>query len=124
MNLLTNACFLPNFQFIPSICKQLIGKINPNCRAISLVKGVDVKETKISIFADVIEEQLGISCSALSGANVASEVAQGLFSETTIGCRDEVDGKMWFNVFNTNQFRVSVVTDVRGVSLCGALKNG
>lgn len=83
-----------------------------------------MKETKISIFADVIEEQLGISCSALSGANVASEVAKGLFSETTIGCRDEADGKMWFNVFNTSQFRVSVVTDVRGVSLCGALKNG
>jgi glycerol-3-phosphate dehydrogenase len=32
-----------------------------------------VKETEINIFADVIEKELGISCSSLSGANIANE---------------------------------------------------
>jgi glycerol-3-phosphate dehydrogenase len=36
-------------------------------------QGVEVKETEINIFADVIEKELGISCSSLSGANIANE---------------------------------------------------
>lgn len=87
-------------------------------------QGVDVKSTKIEIFADVIESQLGIPCSALSGANIADEVANEAFSETTIGCRDLEDGGKWYSLFNTHNFRVSITDDVRGVSLCGALKNG
>jgi glycerol-3-phosphate dehydrogenase (NAD+) len=37
------------------------------------VKGVDVKNDKIQIYADLIEKELGISCSSLSGANIANE---------------------------------------------------
>lgn len=34
---------------------------------------MDVSADKIKIFADVIQEKLGVRCSALSGANVANE---------------------------------------------------
>jgi glycerol-3-phosphate dehydrogenase (NAD+) len=37
------------------------------------VQGVDVKNDKIQIYADLIEKELGISCSSLSGANIANE---------------------------------------------------
>jgi glycerol-3-phosphate dehydrogenase (NAD+) len=47
----------------------------------------------------VIEERLGVSCSALSGANIADEVASDHFSETTIGYRTEEDGKVWQKLF-------------------------
>jgi glycerol-3-phosphate dehydrogenase (NAD+) len=47
----------------------------------------------------VIEERLGLSCSALSGANIADEVANDRFSETTIGYRKEEEGKMWQKLF-------------------------
>lgn len=87
------------------------------------LQGVDVQEDKIRIYADVIQEQLGIECSALSGANVANEVAEGKFCETTIGHRTKEDGKMWQKLFQTPDFRVQLVNDVEGVSLCGALKN-
>lgn len=53
----------------------------------------------IHIFADVIEKRLGVSCSALSGANIADEVANDRFSETTIGYREEEDGKLWQKLF-------------------------
>ena len=86
-------------------------------------QGVDVRADKIHIIADVITEELGIPCAALSGANIADEVARGAFSETTIGCADLHDGAIWKSLFHTPQFRVSVTSDVRGVSLCGALKN-
>lgn len=115
--------FVTPHQFIPSICKQLHGKLPKGTRAISLVKGVDVHEDKIHIFSEVIEEHLGVSCAALSGANIANEVARDAFSETTIGCRNKEDGERWVNLFHTNHFRVSLTDDVLGVSLAGALKN-
>ena len=70
-------------------------------RAISLAKGVEVDGTNISIFADVVEQRLkGISCSALSGANIAPEVARERFSETTVGYRTKADGEMWQRLFS------------------------
>lgn len=60
-------------QFIPGICQELRGKVSKNARAISMIKGVEVKDGNIRIFADVIEEILGCKCSALSGANIANE---------------------------------------------------
>lgn len=68
----------------------------------------------IHIFADVIEERLGVSCSALSGANIADEVAKDRFSETTIGYRKEEEGKIWQKLFATDNFRVNLVADVGG----------
>ena len=32
-----------------------------------------MNEDKIRIYADVIQERLGLNCSALSGANIANE---------------------------------------------------
>lgn len=70
----TALIFVTPHQFIDNICEQLSGSIpKDGVRGITLVKGVDVNADKIRIFADVIEEKLGISCSALSGANVANE---------------------------------------------------
>lgn len=42
-----------------------------------MIKGVEVKNGNIRIFADVIEEILGCRCAALSGANIANEVSVG-----------------------------------------------
>jgi glycerol-3-phosphate dehydrogenase (NAD+) len=81
------------------------------------------------------------------GANIAQEVAADRFSETTIGYRNRSEGLLWQFVhlaytlvlkkyflsdgtfasyralFQTKQFRVQLIDDVAGVSLCGALKN-
>lgn len=90
-----------------------------------MIKGVEVKDGNIRIFADVIEQILGCKCSALSGANIANEVAQDKFSETTIGYRagELESAELFFKVFDTPTFRVGLIEDVAGVSLCGALKN-
>lgn len=76
------------------------GKLpNKGVKAVSLIKGVHVEGEKISLFADLIEEKLGVSCSALSGANIAPEVARDRFSETTIGYRNKEEGEMWHELF-------------------------
>jgi glycerol-3-phosphate dehydrogenase (NAD+) len=43
-----------------------------------------VSSDGISLFSESIGEKLGIYCGALSGANIANEVAQEKFSETTV----------------------------------------
>lgn len=71
-------------QFIEKQCSLIKGQILPFARGISCIKGVNVKDTSVSLFSETIGKELGIYCGALSGANIASEVAQEKFSETTI----------------------------------------
>ena len=68
-------------------------------KAISLIKGVHVEGEHITLFADLISDKLGVSCSALSGANIAPEVARDRFSETTIGYKNKEEGEMWHELF-------------------------
>ncbi|KAK9451363.1 NAD-dependent glycerol-3-phosphate dehydrogenase N-terminus-domain-containing protein [Limtongia smithiae] len=115
-------------QFLPRLCGQLKGKIPSTVRAISCIKGVELSPDGITIIAKYISDELGIYCGALSGANLAPEVAQEKFSETTIAYKvpdpaDTISQKTMKTLFHRPYFHVNVVEDVAGVSLCGALKN-
>jgi glycerol-3-phosphate dehydrogenase (NAD+) len=78
--------FVLPHQFIPRVCDQLAGKIVPWARAICCTKGVDVSEKGIRLMSEAIGMRLNIYCGALSGANIATEIAQEKYSETTVGC--------------------------------------
>ena len=72
-------------QFIARVCDQLKGKILPFARGISCIKGVDVSaEGGIQLFSESIGSRLGIYVGALSGANIANEVAAEKWCETTV----------------------------------------
>lgn len=71
-------------QFIANVCKQINGHILPYARGISCIKGVNVSDDGISLFSEWIGDGLGIYCGALSGANLAREIAAEKWSETTI----------------------------------------
>lgn len=71
-------------QFIGGLCDQMKGHILPYARGVSCIKGVHVSSSDVNLFSESIGEKLGIYCGALSGANIASEVAQEKFSETTV----------------------------------------
>ncbi|GAA5891235.1 hypothetical protein JCM8208_002555 [Rhodotorula glutinis] len=114
-------------QFLPPVLKELAkpGVLTKGARAISAIKGieVDLKNAEIYTYPSILERKLGLPCSALGGANIALEVANEEFCETTIGCPTPEDCALWEAVFSTTMFRVHAVTDVAGVSLSGALKN-
>ncbi|KAH7062480.1 glycerol-3-phosphate dehydrogenase-like protein [Macrophomina phaseolina] len=76
--------FVIPHQFIARICDRLKGKILPFARGISCTKGVDVSDKGIQLFSESIGARLGIYCGALSGANIATEIAQEKYSETTV----------------------------------------
>ncbi|KEZ46370.1 Glycerol-3-phosphate dehydrogenase [NAD(+)] [Scedosporium apiospermum] len=71
-------------QFISNACNTLRGKILPFARGISCIKGVNVSDDGIALFSEWIGEGLGIYCGALSGANIASEIAAEKWCGTTI----------------------------------------
>lgn len=60
------------------------------------LQGVDEGPDGLKLISDVIQEKLGITMSVLMGANIANEVADGKFCETTIG---KSDGCMFFFCF-------------------------
>jgi len=116
--------FVVPHQFIPNFCKTMLGKIKPNATAISLIKGFDKAEGGgIDLISHIITRHLKIPCAVLMGANLANEVAEGKFCETTIGCKDMKMAPVLRNLFQANHFRVCVVDDVDAVEVCGALKN-
>lgn len=49
------------------------------------LQGVDEGPDGLKLISDVIQEKLGITMSVLMGANIANEVADEKFCETTIG---------------------------------------
>jgi glycerol-3-phosphate dehydrogenase (NAD+) len=116
-------------------------------------QGIDFNDKGVVLISSLIADGLGIECSVLMGANVATEVAQDQFCEATIGCKDRAHGEMYVKLFSSKTFLCSVVTDTvgelavpsswhlksvgfielarvcvvvscrQGVELCGALKN-
>ena len=93
------------------------------------------------MISDLISEEMGIPVSVMMGANLANEVADDKFCETTIGAKDPEVGKDLKLLFQTDHFRsvrldsdlemidatfvcrVTVVSDIQIVEICGALKN-
>ncbi|KAH9791096.1 glycerol-3-phosphate dehydrogenase (NAD(+)) 1 [Citrus sinensis] len=118
--------FVTPHQFMEGICKRLVGKVNGDVEAISLIKGMEVKREGPCMISTLISEQLGVSCCVLMGANIANEasIAVEKFSEATVGYRDNREiAEKWVQLFSTPYFMVTAVQDVEGVELCGTLKN-
>ncbi|XP_058795215.1 glycerol-3-phosphate dehydrogenase [NAD(+)], cytoplasmic-like [Phymastichus coffea] len=116
--------FVVPHQFIRRICSTLLGKIKPDAIGLSLIKGFDKKEGGgIELISHIIARELNIPMAVLMGANLASEVADEMFCETTIGCKDKAKALVLRDIIQTSYFRVVVVADVDSVECCGALKN-
>ncbi|XP_030754652.1 glycerol-3-phosphate dehydrogenase [NAD(+)], cytoplasmic isoform X1 [Sitophilus oryzae] len=116
--------FVVPHQFIRTICSTLLGKIKATAIALSLIKGFDTAEGGgIDLISHIITRHLKIPCSVLMGANLANEVADEMFCETTIGCKDASAGPLLREIIQTSYFRVVVVDDEDTVEICGALKN-
>jgi len=116
--------FVLPHQFIKAACAPLQGRLKAGAQGLSLVKGfASLPGGGIRLVSELISEELGIPVSVLMGANLANEVADEKFCETTIGAKDAAVGTDLKLLFQTENFRVSVVADSQIVEICGALKN-
>jgi len=115
--------FVLPHQFLGRICPQMTAMAK-GCRAISLIKGIEFENGGPVLISNMIKDAMnGMDVSVLMGANVANEVAQDQFCESTVGFKSKTNGEVWQKLFNCPTFRIGTIDDVAGVELCGALKN-
>jgi len=119
--------FIVPHQFLSSVCSN-IGNLNPEAFGVTCIKGMFVKNGNVQTCSEFIRSALGdrypsFPVAALSGANVASELAQEEIAEATIGYPKDLEPKKLERLFQRPYFPVTSVHDVLGVECGGALKN-
>uniref|UniRef100_A0A674NVR0 Glycerol-3-phosphate dehydrogenase [NAD(+)] n=1 Tax=Takifugu rubripes TaxID=31033 RepID=A0A674NVR0_TAKRU len=115
--------FVIPHQFIADLCDQIKPHLTEGAIGISLIKGLSEGPDGIQLVSDIIREKLHVDVSVLMGANIASEVADDKFCETTIGAKNVANGLIFKELLQTANFRITVVEESDTVELCGALKN-
>ncbi|EDO06809.1 putative glycerol-3-phosphate dehydrogenase [Babesia bovis T2Bo] len=112
-------------QFVNSTVAKIksFNVMKPGSLAINLVKGIELTEKVVNCFTDTIEKELGIPCLALSGANVAKNVAMEEFSEATIGYKNKEHAVLFQRLFDRPYFKINCVPGVSAVQVFGAIKN-
>ena len=124
LNELTKAEII--FLCIPSstvreVTLKLNNIISSKCILVTTAKGIESNTNKR--MTEVIEEITGRPAVALSGPNIASEMAKNLSTATTISCSDENYLEKVKKVLQTKKFKVNSNTDVVGTEYCGIIKN-
>lgn len=111
------------YQFLNSILDKISGHVRPGSTAISLIKGVTVIGEDIYLTTDVITKTLGISTGSLMGANIANDIANCEFCESTIAFENHKIAEEWFTVFDNKNFKITIINDVCLQQICGTFKN-
>lgn len=107
-----------------SIARQVVAITD--CRSqviLTCTKGFDLATHKL--MTDILEETFprARAIAALSGPNLAREIAQQQPAATVIACREMKEARFLQQCFLTPYFRPYTSTDLVGVELCGCVKN-
>ncbi len=116
-------------QYMRSVWKRLRPHVPAGLPVVSVSKGIE-NETLMRP-TEVIADALGEGWSAtarhrlvaLSGPNIAGEIAKYLPATAVAACSDEALAQRVQSLFSTQWFRVYTNSDVVGVELAGATKN-
>jgi glycerol-3-phosphate dehydrogenase (NAD(P)+) len=98
--------------------------VEPSADLLSVVKGLETRS--LLRMSEVIAEATGIALAriaALSGPNLAIEIAQGLPASAVVAAEDLERAARIGERLGRREFRLYVNRDILGVELCGALKN-
>ena len=96
----------------------------PGADLLSVVKGLE-PDTLLRM-SEVIASSIGVPLArvaALSGPNLALEIARGLPASAVVAAMDEALAERVQGRLGRREFRLYVNADILGVELCGALKN-
>ena len=88
---------------------------------VTTAKGIEYPSLKT--MGNIIEEYFDENYVALSGPNFASEIMQNLPTVTNISSRNPENSQRVRDVLTTKQFKVKIIDDIKGIELCGVLKN-
>jgi glycerol-3-phosphate dehydrogenase (NAD(P)+) len=104
--------------------QRVRGHLHADAVLLSVAKGIehDSLLRMTEVLADVLPEAQG-RIAAMSGPNLALEIAQGLPASSVIAAEDEAVSIAATEMLGARSFRLYRNRDVIGVELCGALKN-
>lgn len=88
---------------------------------VTTAKGIEYPSLKT--MGNLIEEYFDENYVALSGPNFASEIMLDLPTVTNIASRSYENSLKVKQVLTTKQLKVKIIDDVKGIEICGVLKN-
>ena len=114
--------------FVRSTTEKIAPYLKDGQVLITAAKGIEsgTLMTMTEIVSDVLNKtrpQLRYNVAALSGPTHAEEVAAGIPTSIVSACEDEAISERIAAVFANSCMRVYTNTDVKGVEICGAMKN-
>ena len=110
--------------FMRSTVKRVKQYINDTQLIVSVAKGFET--STLDTMSDIIEDETGIDSDrviALSGPTHAEEVAKNLPTTIVACCTNNDNARKVQDIFENTCIRAYTNSDVKGVELCGALKN-
>lgn len=108
--------------FIRSSARLVFPYINDNKIIVTVAKGIE--PVTLLTMSEVIKSEIPqATVVALSGPTHAEEVAKDLPTTIVSACEDITVAEQVQKIFTNPIMRVYTNTDVKGVELCGALKN-
>lgn len=114
--------FVVPTQFSRSVASKVAPHIKPSTILVSAAKGIESSTLKLPV--QILEEEIkGCSLCALSGPNLAFEIARGLPAATVVASKEESMAKIIQDKIMLPRFRVYTNNDVIGIQLGGSLKN-
>ena len=88
---------------------------------VTTAKGIEYPSLKT--MGDLISEYFDEDYVVMSGPNFASEIMLNQPTVTNISSRSPENSKKVKDALSTTQFKVKMIDDVKGIELCGVLKN-
>jgi glycerol-3-phosphate dehydrogenase (NAD(P)+) len=102
--------------------RRLRSTLYPEASLLSVVKGIE--QGTHQRMSELIDEELpGRRVAALSGPNLAREIAAGLPAVSVVASADAALASEFSALLGDERFRIYTNPDLIGVELCGALKN-
>jgi len=110
---------------VRQVASLLAGRIGTEVLLVHAGKGLE-SETGMrgsEVIAEVLGEEIGGRCVALSGPNLAVELSKCVPTATVVACPDAACAARAQELFSSPSLRVYSNPDIAGVELGGALKN-
>ena len=109
--------------FLRSTMRSVAPHVPAGVPVVVLTKGME--EGTLELMSEVVGDEVGEPCriAALSGPNHAEEICRDMVSAAVVASPDEGVTRAARDMFVSPDFRVYCSHDLRGVEVCGAVKN-
>lgn len=110
--------------FVRNTAQKIKMYLSDNQIIVDVAKGIE-SDTLMTL-SEVIDEELGeqkVRIVTLSGPTHAEEVAKRLPTTIVSACKDKMIAEEVQKVFSSPYMRVYTNTDIKGIEICGAMKN-